>query len=55
MKTTLNFKTEKLIDNLKTSMEFYEIKRNKEDLFIIKKYINKRGRPFSVILPKKLY
>lgn len=54
MKTYLIFDIQKMIKKLNSPREFYEIKENKNSLQIIKKYKNKRGRPFSVILPKEI-
>ncbi|MBU0957249.1 MAG: hypothetical protein KKF56_00405 [Nanoarchaeota archaeon] len=54
MKTNLIFNTEKLIGNLNSSSAFYKIKENKHNLKIIKEYKNKRGRPFSINIPKKI-
>lgn len=54
MKTSLTFKTKKLVKKLNSSTEIYEIKENKNSLNINKKYINKKGRPFSVSLPKEI-
>jgi len=54
MKTTLIFNTEKLIKKINSKNEFYEIKKDKNNLDIIKKYHHKRGRPFSLKLPNKI-
>ena len=54
MRTPLIFNTEGLIKNLNSPMEFYEIKKSKNNLGITKKYKNKRGKPFSVTLPKEI-
>lgn len=54
MRTYLNFNTSNLIRELDSLKYFYEIKNNKTNLKIIKKYKNRRGRPFSIILPKEI-
>ncbi len=54
MKTILIFNTKKLIKKLNSSTKFYEINENKDNLYVIKKYINKRGRPFSINLLKEI-
>jgi hypothetical protein len=54
MKTQLTFNTRKLIENLNSTTEFYQIKESKNSLDIMKKYKNKRGRSFSISLPKKI-
>lgn len=54
MKTNLIFNTEKLIKKINSKNEFYEIKKDKNTLDIIKKYKNKKGRPFSLKLPKQI-
>ena len=54
MKTNLIFNTSELTNNLKSSTEFYEINEKGKNLFIVKKYINKRGRPFSLNIPREI-
>jgi len=52
MKTYLFFKTKELVKKINSPTEFYEVKNNNVNLLIKKSYKNKRGRPFSVNLPK---
>ena len=54
MKTLLTFRVKKLVRNLNSPTEIYEIEENKNNLNINKKYLNKKGRPFSVSLPKEI-
>lgn len=54
MKTQLTFNTKDLIKNVNSPNEFYEIKEESTILNITKKYNEKRGRPFSVMMPKEI-
>lgn len=50
----LIFDTKQIIKKVNTSTEFYEIKEKGNVLEAIKKYKNKKGRNFSVIIPSKI-
>jgi len=54
MKLFLYFDTKKLIREINTESEFYDIDEKSKRLGVIKKYKNKRGRSFSISLPKKI-
>lgn len=54
MKPCLIFNTEKLIKEISSKNEFYDIKINQNILNITKKYYNKRGRSFSVNFPREI-
>jgi len=54
MRTCLNFDTKRLIKKLNSSKEFYEITSKESNLQINKIYIGKRGRPFSITLPREI-
>jgi len=51
MRTYLNFSTKKLVSDFNSINEFYTLFKNKDKLKIVKNYKNKKGRPFSIILP----
>ena len=54
MAALITFNTKSLIKNLNSASEFYEIMEKTNWLYITKKYKNKKGRPFSTRLPKKI-
>lgn len=54
MRTSLNFDTKRLIKKLNSPREFYEITSKESDLQVNKIYVDKRGRPFSINLPKEI-
>ena len=54
MKTYLIFNTSKLIKKINSKTEFYELKEQGNNFNIIKKYKNKKGRPFSLKLPNQI-
>jgi len=55
MRLQLTFNTKKLIKKVNSAKEFYEVKESENKILAIKKYKNKRGSPFSSILPKEIY
>lgn len=54
MRTYLNYDTKKLIKKLNSPKEFYEITSKESKLQVNKIYVGKRGRPFSVTLPREI-
>jgi hypothetical protein len=54
MKTFLTFNIIELIQKINTKEEFYEILEKDNFLIITKKYNNKRGRSFTINLPKEI-
>jgi len=54
MKTCLIFNTKKLINKLNSQKEFYEIKGNGINYEVHKRYRDKQGRPFSLMLPGQI-
>jgi len=54
MKTILTYNTKELIKQLNSSTANYKIEEQNNFLSITKIYGSKRGRPFSVILPKEI-
>jgi len=54
MRTYLNFDTKRLIKKLNSSKEFYEVNSKRSNLQVNKIYMGKRGRPFSITLPKEI-
>jgi len=54
MRTYLTFETKELIKKIKPPRSIYKIKESKQNIFVIKEYKNKKGRPFSITLPKTI-
>lgn len=54
MRTFLIFNLKKLIKEINSPKEFYKIKESTGNLYITKKYKNKKGRTFSIDLPKEI-
>ncbi len=54
MKTHISFEVTDLIRNLKIERGHYNLKKKDKGVEIIKVYRNKKGRPFSIFLPKKI-
>lgn len=52
MRTYLTFKLTNLIKRLNSRDSFYSITERENNLNIIKNYVNKKGRPFSITLPR---
>jgi hypothetical protein len=54
MRTYINFDVKRLIGNLNSTTEFYNILEDKDYLCVTKVYKSKKGKPFSTTVPKQI-